>query len=53
MHVWKNYLEDVNDEKGIYSIEMFSKRNAALSKEIEQLRESETDLLRQKREGNQ
>ena len=19
MHVWKNYLEDVNDEKGIYS----------------------------------
>ena len=40
-------------EKGIYSVEMFSKRNTALSKEIEQLRESETDLLRQKSEGNQ
>lgn len=40
-------------EKGIYSVEMFSKRNTALSKEIEQLRESETDLLRQKGEGNQ
>lgn len=39
-------------EKGIYSVEMFSKRNTALSKEIEQLRESETDLLRQKSEGN-
>ena len=39
-------------EKGIYSVEMFSKRNAALSKEIEQLRDSETDLLRQKSEGN-
>lgn len=35
-----------------YSVEMFSKRNTALSKEIEQLRESETDLLRQKSEGN-
>ena len=32
---------------------MFSKRNTALSKEIEQLRESETGLLRQKSEGNQ
>ena len=40
-------------EKGIYSVEMFSKRNTALSKEIEQLRESETDLLRQKSDGNQ
>ena len=40
-------------EKGIYSVEMFSKRNTALSKEIEQLRESETELLRQKSEGNQ
>lgn len=39
-------------EKGIYSVEVFSKRNAALSKEIEQLRESETDLLRQESEGN-
>lgn len=39
-------------EKGIYSVEMFSKRNTALSKEIEQLRDSETDLLRQKSEGN-
>lgn len=29
------------------------KRNTALSKEIEQLRESETDLLRQKSDGNQ
>ena len=40
-------------EKGIYSVEMFSKRNTSLSKEIEQLRESEADLLRQKGAGNE
>lgn len=40
-------------EKGIYTIDMFTKRNAALSKEIKQLQISEADLLRQQAEGNQ
>lgn len=38
-------------EKGIYTIEMFTKRNLALENEIKQLRESEEDLLKQKSEG--
>ena len=38
-------------EKGIYTIEMFTKRNLALEKEIKQLQASEEDLLRQKGEG--
>ena len=40
-------------EKGIYTIDMFTKRNAALSKEIKQLQISEAELLRQQAEGNQ
>lgn len=36
-------------EKGIYTIEMFTKRNLALENEIKQLRESEEDLLKQKK----
>ena len=40
-------------EKGIYTIEMFTKRNLALENEIKQLRESEEDLLKQKSEGKQ
>ena len=39
--------------KGIYTIEMFTKRNLALENEIKQLRESEEDLLKQKSEGKQ
>lgn len=35
-------------EKGIYSVEMFSRRNAALSSEIKQLQKSELDLKQQK-----
>lgn len=34
-------------EKGIYTVEMFSKRNASLTKEIKNLQDSEADLLRQ------
>ena len=33
--------------KGIYTVEMFSKRNASLTKEIKNLQDSEADLLRQ------
>ena len=40
-------------EKGIYSVEMFTKRNSALVKEIKQLQSSEEDLLRQQSEGTQ
>ncbi len=40
-------------EKGIYTVEMFTKRNAALAKEIRQLQQSEADLMRQKEGGNQ
>ena len=40
-------------EKGIYTIEMFTKRNLALAKEIKQLQESEDNLLKQKSEGKQ
>ncbi len=32
-------------EKGIYIIDIFSKRNAALNKEIKQLQQAEADLL--------
>lgn len=32
-------------EKGIYTVDMFSKRNSALEKEIRKLQSSETDLL--------
>jgi hypothetical protein len=40
-------------EKGIYTIDMFTKRNLALAKEIKQLHESEEDLLKQKNADNQ
>lgn len=40
-------------EKGIYTIDMFTKRNLTLENEIKQLRESEEDLLKQKSEGKQ
>ncbi len=39
-------------EKGIYTIEMFTKRNSSLTKEIKQLQMSEADLLRQQNEGD-
>ena len=40
-------------ERGIYTIEMFTKRNAMLTKEIYQLQLSEKALLQQKDEGSQ
>ena len=40
-------------EKGIYTIDMFTKRNTSLSKEIKQLQIAEADLLRQQSEGDQ
>jgi hypothetical protein len=40
-------------EKGIYTIEMFQKRNASLSKEIERLQETEEKLLRKRESGDQ
>lgn len=40
-------------EKGVYTIDMFTKRNASLSKEIKQLQLAEADLLRQQSEGSQ
>ena len=49
------YQENICEylEKGIYTVEMFTKRSNALSKEIKQLQSSEADLLRQRGEGNQ
>ena len=38
-------------EKGIYTIDMFTKRNASLSREIKNLQEAEADLLRKKEAG--
>lgn len=40
-------------EKGVYTIDMFAKRNSALTEEIKQLQISEAELLRQQAEGNQ
>ena len=40
-------------EKGVYTIDMFTKRNASLTKEINQLQSSEADLLRQQSESSQ
>ena len=40
-------------EKGVYTIDMFTKRNASLTKEIKQLQSAEADLLRQQNEGSQ
>ncbi len=40
-------------EKGVYTVDMFTKRNTALMKEIKQLQISEADLLCQKEDGDQ
>ena len=40
-------------EKGIYTIDMFTKRNASLSREIKNLQEAEADLLRKKEAGTE
>ncbi len=40
-------------EKGIYSVDVFTKRNSALTKEIKQLQISEKELLHQQKTGNQ
>jgi len=40
-------------EKGVYTIDMFTKRNASLTTEIKQLQSAEADLLRQQGEGKQ
>ena len=39
-------------EKGIYTIEMFMKRNSTLSSEIKSLQSDEASLLQQKRDGS-
>lgn len=38
-------------EKGIYTIDMFTKRNTVLAKEIQSLQLTEADLLRQQESG--
>lgn len=40
-------------EKGIYTIDMFTKRNAALTKEIKSLQEAEADLVLKKEAGTE
>ena len=40
-------------EKGIYTVEMFAKRNAALAAEIKQLQSSEAELMQQQNEGDE
>ncbi len=40
-------------EKGVYTIDMFTKRNASLSEKIKQLQSAEADLLCQQIEGDQ
>ena len=40
-------------ENGVYTIDMFTKRNASLAKELKQLQSAEADLLRQQGEGKQ
>ena len=40
-------------EKGIYSVEMFAKRNATLATEIKQLQSSEAELVQQQNAGNE
>ena len=37
-------------EKGIYTIDMFTKRNTALTKEIKSLLEAEADLIQKKKQ---
>lgn len=40
-------------EKGVYTIDMFTKRNATLAREIKMLQESEADLMQKKESGTQ
>ena len=40
-------------EKGVYTIDMFTKRNATLAKEIKKLQESAAELMRKKESGSQ
>ena len=40
-------------EKGIYSVEMFTKRNASLVAEIRNLQSSEEELIQQQHAGNE
>ena len=40
-------------EKGIYSVEMFTKRNATLAVEIKQLQSSEAELVQQQNAGDE
>lgn len=40
-------------EKGIYTIEMFTKRNTNLAREIQKLQTIESDLLKKREEGSQ
>lgn len=40
-------------EKGIYSVEMFAKRNATLAAEIKQLQSSEAELVQQQNAGDE
>ena len=39
-------------EKGIYTVEMFNKRNTTLAQEIKKLQASEADLMEQLRDGD-
>ena len=38
-------------EKGVYTIDMFTKRNTSLSKEIKKLQSAEADLMRRQESG--
>ena len=40
-------------EKGIYTIDVFSKRNATLTEEIKELQTAEANLLQQQKDGSQ
>lgn len=40
-------------EKGVYTIEMFTKRNSSIANEIKKLQNAEADLLSQQRTGMQ
>ena len=40
-------------EKGVYTIDMFTKRNAILAREIKKLQEAEAELMRKKESGSQ
>ena len=40
-------------EKGVYTVDMFTKRNAILAREIKKLQESAAELMRKKESGSQ